>query len=451
MTNSLNCDTVASRVHWQGPICDASDDLNGRIDALQQLSTVLKPNAGMRQVQGMSDSELPSDWQRVTTAVDAEWIAERALALVQTPSVTMDEAAVCALYEEQLRAVGLEVDVREVTPGRNNLYARIPGAGDGPALVLNGHLDTIPIGDAWPPHRHGDRIFGRGATDMKGGMAAILGTVRALLESDIQLRGDLWLTAVVGHEEPEAAKDGPLALVDDLRKGRIGGDRILIVEGRDALWVMSMGSMVFTIQMRSDRGGMHTQYVPFADNPIRLVGDLIQCIAQFQTKLDNGAVHPLAGPERIDLGIVQAGDYFNRTPIEATLVGTRRWGPGRTAPDVLAELRTLAEPIATSGALTLELTMEHEREPFETPLDDPAVVATAAAHRVVTGQEAEAIGLRIVGDANIYVHGSNIPTFYYGPSNETAHADVEWVSVQRMADAARVYALTAMSYCGVIT
>ena len=57
-------------------------------------------------------------------------------------------------------------------------------------------------------------------------------------------------------------------------------------------------------------------------------------------------------------------------------------------------------------------------------------------------------GLRIVGDANIFVHGSGVPTFYYGPSNETAHADVEWVSVERIAASAKVYALLAVDYCG---
>lgn len=398
----------------------------------------------------MSKAGSPTGWRAVVEAVDAEWVAARTTALVEIPSVTMDEAAVCALYEAQLRELGLEVDVREVTPGRNNLYACIPGTGDGPALMLNGHLDTIPIGGTWPPYRDGDRIYGRGATDMKGGMAAILGTARALLESRVQLAGDLWLTAVVGHEEPEAAKDGPLALIDDLRSGRIGGERILIVEGRDALWVMSMRSMVFTIHFSSDRGGMHTQYVPFSDSPIRVVGDLIQRIARYQQELDAGRVHPLAGPERIDLGIVQAGDYFNRTPTDATFVGTRRWGPGRNAKEVLAELRDFVGPIATAGGLTFDVSMEHEREPFETPVTDPAVRATAAAHRTISGEDVETIGLRIVGDANIYVHGSGAPTYYYGPSNETAHADIEWVSVQRLADAARVYALTAMSYCGVV-
>ena len=92
--------------------------------------------------------------------------------------------------------------------------------------------------------------------------------------------------------------------------------------------------------------------------------------------------------------------------------------------------------------------MEHQREPFETPPDDPLVEAVAHAHRRVTSSEAEVVGKRIVGDANLYVHGSGIPTIYYGPSNETAHADIENVSIRRLESAARVYALSAMEYCG---
>ncbi len=388
--------------------------------------------------------------KEIMAAVDAEWLAAETMRLVEIASPTLEEAKACECFAEQLAALGLSIDIRPVTPGRNNLYLKLTGEGGGPTLMLNGHLDTIPIGKCPPCRREGDLIYGRGTTDMKGGMIAMLGAALALQKTGVRLKGDLWLTAVVGHEEPEAEKDGPKALIEDLNNGRLTADRILIVEGRDALWVMSMGSMVFSIIMRSDRGGQHTQYVPFTANPIRHMGDLIQRVHQYQEELDQGAIHPLAGPERIDLGIAEAGDYFNRTPPVCTLTGTRRWGPGRTATQVLTELQELAEPYASAGGLALQVNMEHEREPFETPITDPAVLAAAQAHLQVNGSVAEHLGLRIVGDANLYVTGSGVPTFYYGPSNETAHADLEWVSVERLAQAARVYALTAATYCGTV-
>lgn len=384
----------------------------------------------------------------LVATIDGAWIADQAERLVRVPSVTLQEEEVCRLYHEQLQDLGLEVDVREVTPGRDNLYARIRGVGGGPTLMLNGHLDTIPNPNGQPCYRDGDRLYGRGTTDMKGGMAGVLGVARALAASKIQLKGDLLLTAVVGHEEPEAEKDGPRALIDDINSGRVACDRIVIVEGPDALWVMSMGSMVFTISLTSELGGRHTQYVPFADNPLRHMGELLSRIHKHQQELDGGATHPLAGPEKIDVGIARGGDYFNRTPTELRLTGTRRWLPGRSAPQVLEELQALAAPIAQAGKLGLRVEMEHQREPFETPKDDPAVEAAARAHQEVTGDSVEYIGLRIVGDANLYVHGSGVPTFYYGPSNKSAHADIEWVEMSRMESAAKVYALLATEYCG---
>ena len=315
--------------------------------------------------------------------------------------------------------------------------------------MLNGHLDTIPNQTEQPCYRDGDLLYGRGTTDMKGGMAAVLGAARALLESGTTLAGDLWLTAVVGHEEPEAEKDGPKALLADINDGRIAAERIIIVEGDDELWVMSMGSMVFTIMLTPSNGGRHTQYVDFKDNPIRFAGDLVAAVAACQDELDNGDVHPLAGAERIDLGILHAGDYFNRTPVSCRFTGTRRWSPGRSAGEVLEELRQLVAPIAEAGGLTAEVTMEHEREPFETPVDDPLVQAVSAAHRDLFDEDPRVIGRRIVGDANLYVHGCGVPTIYYGPSNETAHADIENVSITRVVDSARIYALAAMNFCGV--
>jgi len=387
-------------------------------------------------------------WTALKEAVDGDWIAQMAHALVDIPSETLQEAEVCRFYAAQLEELGFAVDRREVSAGRYNLYARLPGGGNGPSLMLNGHLDTIPVGDCEPCRREGDRLYGRGSTDMKGAMAAVLGTLRALKAAGITLNGDLWLSAIVGHEQPEAGKDGPLALVEDYKSGRVGGDRILIAEGWNELWVMSMGTMVFTIELTSPRGGTHTTYVPFGENPIRFVGDLIRRITAYQEELDAGASHPLAGTERIDLGMVEAGDYFNRTPVQCRLTGTVRWGPRACAEEVVAELRQLAAPIAEAGQLELEVSMFHEREPFETAGDDPAVQAVARAHRFVHGDQAILAGKRIVGDANLFVNLGGVPSFYYGPSNETAHSDGEWVSLTRLEQAAQVYALAAAAYCG---
>jgi acetylornithine deacetylase/succinyl-diaminopimelate desuccinylase-like protein len=395
----------------------------------------------------MSDASVA----RMLERVDGEWMARRTLEMVEIKSVTMDEAQMCLYYADALRSLGLAVDMREVTPGRYNLYARIPGTGGGPTLALNGHVDTVPIHGAWPPRREGDLIYGRGTTDMKGPMAAVLGAAKALIESGVRLKGDLAISAVVGHEEAIAAKDGPKAYIEDLKSGRVQADRILIVEGEEDIWLMSMGSANFVVTLTSDRGGTHTNNTPFGENPIRFMGELIGAIHARQIEMDAGARHKLAGPERIDLGVAQAGDLYYRTPTHCTLIGTRRWMPGKTVADIRAELEALVRPFAAAGRLGFELRIEQEREPFETPPEDDAVRAVIAAAQRVTGATPKIVGRRIVGDANLYVHGTGIPTFYYGASNHTAHADVEWVSVDRIRRSAQVYLAAAAAYCGVAT
>jgi len=386
---------------------------------------------------------------RISTSIEPEWLAQETLDMCQIQSVTMSEHEVCRHFASRLRALGLSVDEREVTPGRFNLYSRIVGVGDGPTLALNGHIDTVPIYNAWPPRRDGDRILGRGATDMKGGMAALLGAARALINSGTKLKGDLLLSAVVGHEEAIAKKDGPRAFVADLRSGRITADAILIAEGAQELWVMSMGSANFTIELNSDSGGAHTDNTPFGRNPIRFLGELIDRVHAKQRELDDGVSHPLAGHERIDLGIVQAGDLYNRTPTRCTVLGTRRWAPGKTVIDIQRELAELVAPIAAAGRLTPEIVIEQEREPFETSAEHPAVVATRRAAEHVMGSSPRLVGRRVVGDANIYANGAAIPAYYFGPMNDSLHSDHEWVSIKQITECARIYLGTAMGFCGV--
>jgi acetylornithine deacetylase/succinyl-diaminopimelate desuccinylase-like protein len=396
----------------------------------------------------VTDSFDVATFNRISSSIDSEWLAQETLDMCRIQSVTMNEQEVCRHYACRLRALGLSVDEREVTPGRLNLYSRIAGIGCGPTLALNGHIDTVPIYQAWPPRRDGDRILGRGATDMKGGMVALLGAARALIDSGTKLKGDLLLSAVVGHEEAIAKKDGPRALVADLKSGRIRADAILIAEGAQELWVMSMGSANFTIHLDSDSGGTHTDNTPFERNPIHFLGKLIERVHARQRELDEGVGHTLAGHERIDLGIVQAGDLYNRTPTRCTVVGTRRWAPGKTVTDIRRELVELVKPIAVAGRLTPEIVIEQEREPFETSAEHPAVLATRRAAECVMGSSPRVIGRRLVGDANIYASGAGIPAFYFGPMNDTAHSDHEWVSIKQITECARIYLGTAMGFCG---
>jgi acetylornithine deacetylase len=385
----------------------------------------------------------------VSKYIDRDWITRITKQMVEIPSRTLDEAAICDFYAKEIEKIGLAIDKRQVSGNRYNIYAKLQGLGSGPSLALNGHLDTIPIGIAWPPKIDNHRIYGRGSEDMKGGMVAILAAVKALIESKTTLSGDLWITAVVGHEDSEAAKDGPIAMSKDLNEGRIRCDSILIAEGDSELWTMSTGSAVFSIKLFSKLNGTHTNNLPFKDNPIKFVGKVIEAVSKLQETMDTGPRHPLIGNARIDLGKIESGDYYNRVPKQSNIEGIVRWLPGTSFKDVKLQIENLVAPIANAGDLDFRVDFSLEREPFEVLEEDQGVKSAFKAIELVTGRQPKIIGKKIVGDANIFMGTTNIPTFYFGPGYQTAHSDTEWVEIDALVTAARVYAHTAINFCGI--
>ena len=391
--------------------------------------------------------------ERVTALIDREALAAELLAYLEVRSETGDEAAGSAFLAELLRRRGWEVEEDEAAPGRANVMTRIPGTGGGRTLLMNGHVDTIPIGNSWPPRRDERWIWGRGAEDMKAGLVAMAHAAHALERAGVRLKGDVWLSGVVGHETPVGKKEGPNRLIERIRRGDIEPDAILIAEGPCAIWRASLGSAIFHLTLRAAREPLHTLRVPYAENPVRALRHVLEGLDRLSAELGERPVRSLAGREQLNVGIVTAGDYPNRLPIELHVTGTRRWGPGSSAATVREELQRLAEQaVVASGieGLSAEATLEGQREPFETPSDDPLVIALRTAGERVGGAAPEEIGLALVGDASLYANELGIPCAYYGPGYETAHSDAERVSIDRLVHIAGVYALTMMEFCGVV-
>jgi len=378
--------------------------------------------------------------------IDSDWIANKTQELVAIRSETLSEGEMCELYASELESLGLVVERRYVSDGRFNVYAKLPGTNSQKSLIFNGHLDTIPIGESWPPRISGDKIFGRGAEDMKGGMAAVLAVLRAFKMSDTKLQGDLWITAVVGHEDAEAEKDGPLAMCKDINSGKIAGDAILIVEGDSELWAMSTGSTVFQITLHSKLGGTHTNNISISQNPINFIGQIIEAIVKLQEGMDEGEKHPLVGSPRVDLGKINSGDYYNRTPEISTIEGIIRWLPGTTLIQTEALLHQIIDPIAQAGDLDVEINFMLSREPFEVPADNYALQIASSAIKKTTEVVPKVIGKKIVGDANIFMPETGITTFYYGPGYKTAHSNEEWVSIAALSSLAKVLGNFAIDF-----
>ncbi len=384
----------------------------------------------------------------VLACIDPEAIARDTLEFVKVRSETGQEGEGSVFLAELMRKHGFDPAMDEVLPNRPNVSCRIRGSGGSSALLLNGHTDTIPIGSSAPPARDGDWIVGRGTEDMKGGLVAMVHAASALRKSGIRLTGDLWLTGVIGHETPAGKKEGPRRLIERLRAGNIHADAILIVEGPCAIWAASLGSTIFRVTITSSRGPIHTIKVPFSANPARWAGRLLEELEQLELSFAASPPHPLCGREQVNVGMIRGGDYVNRLPTPIEILGTWRWQPGKRFAQVEARLRELCERRARESGLEFGFSFEAAREPFDTPPGHPLIHALQSASERVTGAAASVIGMGLVGDGNLYANEAGVPTAYYGPAHETAHSDHERVSIAQLAHCARVYALTALEFCG---
>ena len=388
-------------------------------------------------------------YRNVLAEIDEESLARDCLDFVAVKSETGAEGPGAEFFAGLLRQIGLEPAYDEIEPGRANVGTRWAGVGRGPCLLLNGHVDTIPEGKCIAPGRAGEWITGRGAEDMKGGLTAMIHAVGAIIRSGVKLKGDVWLTGVVGHESPVGKKEGPLRLIERINQRAIRPDAILIVEGPAAIWTASLGCAMFRITLADDRGPIHTIKVPFQSNPIRAVATLLNKLDGLEEQLSAEPGHPLAGRDQVNVGMVSAGDFPNRLPASVVVTGTRRWTPGHDAKEILEELSLICDETARLHGLRGTVELQGTREPFETSSAHPLVKSLQITGERLTGRAPEIVGMGLVGDANLYVRETGVPSVYYGPAHETAHSDHERIDVKQLVHITQMYALATLEYCGV--
>jgi acetylornithine deacetylase len=259
--------------------------------------------------------------------------------LVRIPSPVGDEGAAQALVSGSMAAIGLAVDSFDIdvaaledhpafnpTPrsyvGRPCVVGRWPGAGGGRSLVLNAHIDTVPVEtpDAWayPPFGgviDGGRLYGRGACDDKAGVVECLLVVHAIREAGVELAGDLTVASVI---EDESTGNGSLACV---HRGYTG-DGVIIVDGTwpERFIVSHMGHVSFRIRLRG-AAGHATSGGP---NPIVAIGKVVDALQALVERHNDAHPQPWGASERpffLNLGTVSGGVWPGSVPAECVLEG----------------------------------------------------------------------------------------------------------------------------------
>ncbi len=370
--------------------------------------------------------------------IDADLLRDLTLELVEIESPTGDTAAVARRYAERLADYGMAVEVLDdVFPATPIVVGRLRGGAPGPTVVLNGHLDTIPI-----PHEaarlDGDVVVGRGSADMKGALACAAEVAR-IVAARGGFPGELVIVAIGLHEAPGGRGED---LTHLLRETGFTAELAVVCElGGHTLPVAHMGQA--TVEITVSRPGMAThelQTPPGTPHPLLAAGRVIETIRKRNEELA-AVEHQWVGAETYFLGEVHGGDFYNRHPASCRLVGTRRWAPGSSLAVVDAEYRALLAPISAETGCTIDVNLRLVRDAYLIDPAHPLVAALRAAYEDVTGTALELVGLKVVADGAIFSQ-AGIPTVYHGPVGTGAHADVETMPVAELVRATQVYLRT---------
>ena len=316
---------------------------------------------------------------------------------------------------------GLDVEI--LGDERPSVVATNRGSGGGRSLLLNGHLDTVGVAGMeapFEPRVEDGRLYGRGAYDMKGALAAIL-----LAATDTSgLRGDVIVTLVA---DEELASIGTEAVLE-----RVKADGAIVVEPTELrIDIAHRGFVGFELETAGVAS--HGSRPDLGVDAIAKMGPILVALTELDERLQAGSRHALVGSASLHASLVEGGQELSSFPARCVLTGERRTIPGETVDKVEQELRAIAGDA--------ELRIIASRDPLDAQPDHPFVQ--------LVGRLAEAgeyTGALFWTDAAL-IADAGIPTVLFGPAGEGAHATVEWVDLASLERVREVVRAVAAEWC----
>ena len=352
------------------------------------------------------------------------------------------EGDIARFIAAELSDMGVEPDLTEIAPRRFNVTAKLTGTGTGNSLLFNAHMDTVGVdgmADPFSAREDNGRIYGRGAVDMKGGIAAILGAVKVLRDKAITLGGDLYLAFVA---DEEYLSIGTEAVVGDIR-----ADAAIVVEPSGlAVCTAHKGFGLFEIETTgvAAHGGGYQGGVDANTHMARIAVEL----EKLQNRLRSESSHQLLGSATIHVPLISGGAQLFMYSPRCVMHVERRTLPGETREAVEREIKDIvADLTVRDPTLNAKTTLSLWRDAFGTSEDAPIVRAVGKGLEHVLGTAPTYVGHHWWEDSALFAE-AGMDTVVIGPVGEGLHAKVEWCDLQSVVDLAAILALTARDYCG---
>ena len=413
---------------------------------------------------------------QITAAIEADrdGIIAFLTKLVRFSSVTGNEGEIQGFVAETLQEMGLTIDQFDVNPdelrhysgflepegsfeGRPNVVGVWNGSGGGRSLLLNGHVDTVPVEalDRWEHHPLSGtvtqgKIFGRGSSDMKGGVAAMTMAVAILQKLGISLKGDVILQYVVDEERTGL---GTLACV---HRGYTADAGICCETSDLEVMPACIGRMWFTIHLRGKPTGIAARWEGVS--AIEKAMKLVTAVDDLEKMRIADLTHPLYPDNRGALPcavtMFHSGTFPSITPEEATLRGSLGLMPFEDPEEVEAQLKeqisrvAMADPWMREHPPQVTTAGGYVAAGAEIPGDHPVVTTVKKAYVDVAGKQPVISGRMGAADTRFLIRQGKTPTVIFGPGvTAQMHAANEHLPVDNLLTATKVIALAIYDWC----
>jgi succinyl-diaminopimelate desuccinylase len=389
----------------------------------------------------------------VSDRVSRDEIVALASRLIAVPSTSGEERAIMEDVARWCDEVGLQYQTIASDPDRPNVIVTVGDPTSGPTIVMNGHLDTVPVSDpvAWKSGPYdptvsddGRKLIGRGASDMKSSVAVMLYVAQLL--KDAPLNGCVQVHVV--SDEETNGKFGTLFVLDEIAAGRLPRPDYCLIGEKSDLKVRNAERGLLAIDVTVLGRASHTAAARVTG--VNAIAKAAKAIVALDTDIDR--FHPAVGKPVISINTIQAGVAHNVVPGECTFSIDRRLIPGETRDSAVAEIVAKLDAIAADDPnFRYELTIDPQRNHIPaniTDEDSPLVQAVQASIRAVTGQEPEYFVAWAGATDGRFYRQAGIDTVGYGPGGENAHGANEAVNIDDLITQARVYVETVQRVMG---
>jgi acetylornithine deacetylase/succinyl-diaminopimelate desuccinylase family protein len=388
------------------------------------------------------------DVMTIAAELDVEDLASQLVSIPSYSHTTRQEEKVADYIVAYFEKHGIEVKKQMVAEGRPNVIARIPGNG-GPAMMFNGHIDTVPPYDMADPFSGAivnNNLTGRGACDMKGSIAAMMCAMTAIKLSGCTPGGDIYFTASVDEEEKGT---GVEALVRDWPKV----EAVIVGEGTEFdLCLGHKGLEWIKVQVTGKK--IHSGNANAGINAITMAGRLIAYLADEYGLVLDGRVHPLLGQTSLNVGTISGGDQPSTVADYCEFTIDRRYLPEESREQVYAELVEATKVMAQRyPGFSAKVSDYFESDgllphvPYCINENRPIVQAIQNTYMKLFKMEPKLKGLSAWTDAGIIYSQTNTDCVIFGPGSlNLAHTAEEFIPVSDLRKAVLLYTGIALEF-----